>query len=380
MGTNDERPVDGAECVTIGVFARLVGLSPKALRLYDDLGLLTPARVDPVSGYRLYRPDQVGRARLVAWLRRLGMPLARIRDVGELSPTEAADAVRVYWRGVEHDTAARRQLAALLIDELSRRDTTMVDDKVSGAPPKETELVVRYAARSDRGVVRENNQDAVYAGSNLFAVADGFGADVDGRSVSASVLSALEPLDADVPAGNLLNVLDDAIRGAEMAVREFARPADSGTTLTALLRSGSRLALVHVGDSRVYVLRSSELLQITHDHTYVRALMDEGRLTAEEAASHPQRSLLTRALDGVQRADLDVQLREARAGDRYLLCSDGLHAVVTSEEIRATLTATIGDPDAAVERLVESANTRGGPDNIACVVADVEEVTTAVAR
>ena len=119
-----------------------------------------------------------------------------------------------------------------------------------------------------------------------------------------------------------------------------------GTTLTAMLWSGSQLALVHIGDSRAYLLRDGELFQITHDHTLVQSLLDEGRITAEEAASHPQRSLLLRALDGGDDPAPDLQLREARAGDRYLLCSDGLHAVVPADAAPPGRCSTVADPDA----------------------------------
>ena len=110
-----------------------------------------------------------------------------------------------------------------------------------------------------------------------------------------------------------------------------------GTTLTAMLWSGSQVALCHIGDSRAYLLRDGELHQITHDHTLVQSLVDEGRITPEAAATHPQRSLLLRALDGRTDADPDLSLREARLGDRYLLCSDGLSGVVSEETLHKTL-------------------------------------------
>ena len=148
-----------------------------------------------------------------------------------------------------------------------------------------------------------------------------------------------------------------------------------GTTLTALLRAGSRFGLVHVGDSRGYLLRDGELQQITHDHTFVQTLVDEGRITAEEADHHPQRNLITSALDGREDVELDLSVREARAGDRYLLCSDGLSGVVSEETLRETLAAE-ASTDVAVEQLVELALRGGGPDNITAIVADVVEVET----
>ncbi|MFE9743613.1 MerR family transcriptional regulator [Saccharothrix saharensis] len=346
------------ELLTIGAFARAVRLSPKALRLYDELGLLTPARVDPLSGYRLYSPDQVERARLVAWLRRLGMPLARIRGVCELAPEDAAAEVRAYWAQVEADTAARRSLASSLVEQLTGKDTTMT-------------LALRYALRTDRGLVRDSNQDAGYASERLLAVADGFGA--RGEPVSTLAVDTIARLDTAIPAGELLNALADAVRQAGTAVEEYlsADPADegSGTTLTAVVLSGSRLGLVHVGDARVYLLRGGRLFRITHDHTAVRSLIAEGRLTEEEAVSHPRRSLLVRALHG-RAVEPDLALHDALPGDRYLLCSDGLHTVVPEESLREVLVAE-REPEEATRRLVGLANAGGGPDNVVCVVADV---------
>ena len=354
------------ELLTIGAFSRASRLSPKALRLYDSLGLLTPAHVDEVSGYRFYRPDQLERARLVAWLRRLGMPLARIGVVCDLAldvPDRAAEQIAAYWAETEAELAARRALAAHLISYLSGEETTM--------PAAQPALAIRYAARSDVGRRRDRNQDTAYAGRRLLAVADGMG--VGGDAASAAVIEALKPLEGALPAGNLLNAMQDAVRQADSAVRDLAA-ADpgTGTTLTAMLWSGSQLALVHVGDTRAYLLRAGELFQITHDHSVVQALLDEGKITPEEADSHPQRSLLLQAIDGDRAARPDVSLHDAQAGDRYLLCSDGLTAVVPAGIIRDTLSAP-GDPEQAVGRLIDLANEAGGPDNIACVVADVIE-------
>jgi protein phosphatase len=141
-----------------------------------------------------------------------------------------------------------------------------------------------------------------------------------------------------------------------------------GTTLTAILFAGGRLALCHVGDSRAYLVRDGQFSQITHDDTFVQTLIDDGRITAEEANSHPQRSLLLRALNG-QDVEPDLSMREARAGDRYLLCSDGLSGVVSEE----TLAEALQDPDpqSTADRLIELALRSGGPDNVTVIVADV---------
>jgi PPM family protein phosphatase len=344
--------------LTIGTFARASRLSPKALRLYDELGLLRPARVDPVSGYRFYEPAQLERARLVAWLRQLGMPLARIRTVCDLPGPAAADAVAEYWRQVESETVVRRDLAAFLVRQLSGKDPT-----VSAQP-----LTITYAARTDRGLVRAANQDRAYAGDRLLAVADGYGD--HGDAASAVAIDALRRLDLAVPAGDLLNVMAEAGRQAGAAVRERLAAEDGGTTLTALLWSGSQLGLVHIGDSRAYLLRDGDLFQITHDHTIVQSLLDEGKLTEDEVAAHPQRSILLRALTRDGEPEPDVRLHEVRAGDRYLLCSDGLHTVLDEAALRDAL-SSIPSPHEAVEQLVERANRAGGPDNISCVVADI---------
>ena len=350
--------------LTIGAFARASRLSPKALRLYDELGLLRPVRVDEYSGYRYYSPDQLEQARLVAWLRRLGMPLATIGAISGRPPAEVAAAVTAFLRVAEADFSERKGLALFLLDYLSEGQTAM----------PETQLSIRYAAASDIGQARDKNQDAAYAGPRLLAVADGMGP--GGDAASEMVIDALRPLESAESAGDLLNALSDAITAAtsSLAARIESDPefADSGAALTAMFWSGSRLALVHIGDTRAYVLRDGGLLQITHDHSVVQSLIDAGRLTPEEAWSHPQRALLLKALGG-DAATPDLSLHDAEPGDRYLLCSDGLTAVVPAGAIRAALAAPDSAPEEAVQRLIALANEAGGPDNIACVVADVTE-------
>jgi protein phosphatase len=355
------------ELMTSGAFARASGLSRKALRLYDELGLLRPAQVDPVSQYRRYDPAQLEQARLVAWLRRLGMPLASIRAVSTMPRAQAAAELAAYWDRVEAETVARRELAAFLIGYLSGRDTVM--------PDAQGTLAVRCGVQSDIGLRRADNEDSAYAGARLLAVADGMGGHAGGEVASAAVIEALRPLDTEVPAGELLNALDHAVRRASSTLRDIVRDDPSllgmGTTLTALLWSGSQLGLVHIGDSRAYLVRDGEVFQITHDHTMVQSLLDDGKITAGEVASHPQRSLLLRAL-GAGRSEPDLQLREARLGDRYLLSSDGLHQVADAESITQVL-LTVTDPDQAAKDLIALAIDGGGPDNITCIVADVVE-------
>ena len=304
----------------------------------------------------------------MAWLRRLGMPLARIRVMIALPPTgftAAAAELAEYWRQAEADTAAKRELATFLIGYLSGKDTVMPD-----AP---TPLAIRYAVKSDAGLKREQNEDAAYAGPRLLAVADGLGGHAAGEVASAAAIEALKSLDTDVPAGELLNVLERAVHQANATLRDMVEADRSlrgmATTLTGILWSGLQLCLVHIGDSRAYLLRDGELLQITHDHTLVQSLLDNGRITLAEATSHPQRSLILRAL-GSGNTEPDLQLRDARNGDRYLLCSDGLHDVVSVDGIARVL-SDVAEPGEGVAALIELANQAGGPDNITCIIADV---------
>ncbi len=241
-------------------------------------------------------------------------------------------------------------------------------------------LALRYAIRSDVGLLREGNEDAAYAGPRLLAVADGMGGHAAGEVASAAAISALAKLDDDVPGHDLLDALADAVADANHTLHDMV-VADSvlegmGTTLTAMLWSGSRVALVHIGDSRAYLLRDGEFHQITHDHTLVQTLVDEGRISPDDVATHPQRSMLLRALDGRADVEPDLSLREARVGDRYLLCSDGLSGVVSEETLHRTL-AKVEDLNEVVLQLVELAIRGGGPDNITCIVADVVDSATA---
>ncbi|MCE0761855.1 protein phosphatase 2C domain-containing protein [Pseudonocardia kujensis] len=237
-------------------------------------------------------------------------------------------------------------------------------------------LVLRYSARSDRGLVRQNNQDAVYAGPRLLALADGMGGHAAGEVASSLVISALAPLDEDQPGDDLLAELREAtFEGNAAITRHVAESPDlegMGTTLTAILFAGNRLGLVHVGDSRCYQLRDGAFTQITKDDTFVQSLIDEGRISEDEAHTHPQRSLLLRAITGAE-VEPSLTIREARAGDRYLLCSDGLSGPVSDETLAETL-REYRDPRQCADRLIELALRGGGPDNITCIVADVLDV------
>ncbi|GII04143.1 PP2C family protein-serine/threonine phosphatase [Planobispora takensis] len=234
-------------------------------------------------------------------------------------------------------------------------------------------ITLRYAAGSDVGKVRQGNEDAAYAGARLLAIADGMGGHVGGEVASSAAVAAIAPLDHECPA-DLVAAAEGAVRRANQRLRELIEQDPSltgmGTTLTLMLWDGPRVALAHIGDSRAYLLRNGDLYQITYDHTLVQTLMDDGRITAEEAARHPHRSILLQVLDGSDNIEIDLSLRDAEVGDRYLLCSDGLSGVVEADQLRHVL-ATVDDLGDVAGRLIELACEGGGPDNITCVVADV---------
>ncbi|MFE5730137.1 Stp1/IreP family PP2C-type Ser/Thr phosphatase [Streptomyces sp. NPDC056528] len=238
-------------------------------------------------------------------------------------------------------------------------------------------LSLRFAAGSHKGMIREGNEDSGYAGPRLLAIADGMGGQAAGEVASSEVISTLVTLDDDVPGSDILTSLGTAVQRANdqlrMMVEEDPQLEGMGTTLTALLWTGQRLGLVHVGDSRAYLLRDGVLTQITQDHTWVQRLVDEGRITEEEATTHPQRSLLMRALGSGDHVEPDLSIREVRAGDRYLICSDGLSGVVSHQTLEDTLASYQG-PQETVQELIQLALRGGGPDNITVIVADVLDV------
>ncbi len=237
-------------------------------------------------------------------------------------------------------------------------------------------IALRYAARSDVGLVRSNNQDSAYAGPHLLVVADGMGGHAGGDVASSVAVAALAPLDGESHGpDDALDELERALEGAreEIIARTEADPelAGMGTTVTAILRAGNKLAMVHLGDSRGYLFRDGVLTQVTTDHTFVQHLVNTGKITPEEAEHHPQRSVVMRVLGDFD-IDIapDLSVREARPGDRWLLCSDGLSGFVSGETIARTL-HELPDVDTCAERLVQLALRAGGGDNVTVLVADV---------
>jgi protein phosphatase len=239
-------------------------------------------------------------------------------------------------------------------------------------------IALRYAARSDVGLVRQENQDSGYAGPHLLVVADGMGGHAAGDVASSIAIGEMVSLDGESPgADNALDLLAGALRAANLALREAMQSQPElqgmGTTVTALLRTGNKIAVAHIGDSRAYLLRDGTLTQITHDHSFVQSLIDEGRITQEEAEGHPQRSLVTRVLTGQREDEPDLAMREARIGDRYLVCSDGLSGFVARDTIEEILVQG-QPPGMTADRLVELAMRAGAPDNVTCIIGDVVDL------
>jgi serine/threonine protein phosphatase PrpC len=236
-------------------------------------------------------------------------------------------------------------------------------------------LTLRYHARSVQGFYRSNNEDSVFAGHRLLALADGVGGHAAGEVASSLVISEMAPLNDRRPGPDLLGDLRDAaLRGNAAIARHIAHNPElegMATTLTALLFDGDRVGLVHVGDSRAYRLRDDVLRQITKDETLVQSLVDQGQLTIEEALKHPARSVVLRAVMG-QELDPWQEELEAQAGDRYMICSDGLSDFVPPATLEEILRADL-DPSDCVQQLVETALRADGQDNISCIVSDIVE-------
>ena len=238
-------------------------------------------------------------------------------------------------------------------------------------------LVLKYAARSDVGMVRFKNDDSAYVGRYLAVVADGMGGHAGGNVASASTVLDLVHLDSDVHEDEPLTILADEIQAANSLLSELVTTSPQlsgmGTTVTALLLHGNRLALAHIGDSRAYRLKDGTFSQISIDHTFVQRLIDEGRLRPEEAEVHPHKNVLMRVLGDVDASpELDLATFEVEPGERWLLCSDGLTAVLRDSDIEGVLRGT-PDLQECVDTLVELTLAGGSPDNVTVAVIEIQE-------
>ena len=239
---------------------------------------------------------------------------------------------------------------------------------------------LRYSALSDVGRVRKDNQDSGYAGDHLLVVADGVAGAAYGDVASTTAVHVMRTLDSpqtvdDTTTEELEDVLADTVLRVHEKLAELVEHdselSGTSTTLIAALFDGNHLVLAHVGDSRAYLLRRGELRQLTVDHTFVQTLIDEGRITAEEARHHPHRNLILRAVDGVNDAQSDLITVDLEEGDRILLCSDGCSGPLDAALIAALLGA--GSVDFAAVELVRSALDHGSTDNVTVVVAEVAD-------
>jgi protein phosphatase len=352
--------------MAIGEFSHRSGLSAKRLRTYAAEGLLTPAAVDPGSGYRYYSSGQLADAELIDALRHAGVPLADIRAFMHLPSEARIDAwVRHLHSDADHRQGALAHARHLLTEsEHAFVPTTRADLKEGFM------TTLRTAGRTDIGQRRENNEDVIVNSDRLALVADGMGGHPGGEiaaDVAAGVIRA-------VFTGQSADELEAAVRAANWAIRDRAVGQSElegmGTTICAagLLVSG-QLALVNVGDSRAYLWHEGALSQLTKDHSVTAELIERGELREEEAAQHPYYGVLTRALGVAPDVAVDRRTVAFEKGDRVVLCSDGLFNELSSDAI-ASAVAGAGDPAAIVDTLIERANAQGGRDNISVVVAE----------
>jgi protein phosphatase len=236
-------------------------------------------------------------------------------------------------------------------------------------------LSLKIASHSETGLVRKNNQDSGYASPQLLVVADGMGGAAAGDLASAVAIDTIRRIDKPVAGEEMLEVLSGAIHKANDRIADLVETDLSldgmGTTVTGALFDGTQIGLAHIGDSRAYLFREGHLEQLTHDHSWVQSLVDEGKIDSGEAAVHPHRSLLLKVLNGQPANDPDLLMVQVNAGDRLLFCSDGLCGLVEDPAIEALMQTP--DPQEALDCLVQEARAEGGIDNITVIVADVVE-------
>jgi PPM family protein phosphatase len=352
-----------AERMSIGEFARATGLSAKALRLYDEMRLVVPVEVDPASGYRRYGPEQLDGARLVAQLRLAGMPLARIRVVAELEPAAAAAELTSYARELAAQAAATCQRVESLVRDLAPRPGK--EHEMSGTF-EDTRHDVDTGVRHEQGG-REAQLDAFHAGPDVYAVADGFGDDPDAAA------RAITALVSSLGAERTLEALDRAV--AATATVMLDAEEGSGCTLSAIVLAGCECLVAHIGDSRIYRVRAGRLEQLTRDHSVVQFLVDEGRLTPEEARLDDQRPVLHRALapephGSAEAGAPDLAVHRVEPGDRIVLTTDGAHARLDAATLAGLVLADQAAQQVADE-VAAAVESGGADDNFTIVVVDL---------
>jgi serine/threonine protein phosphatase PrpC len=237
--------------------------------------------------------------------------------------------------------------------------------------PKGVDLM-RVGMATHVGHVREKNEDSMGRCGNLFVVADGMGGHNAGEIASALAVERILQVGND--GGLFSDKLREKLTEANSALLELARENEDcngmGTTVAVLYIERENAHIAHIGDSRIYLWREEQLTQLTRDHSLVEELVQNGGITSEQAKTHPQRHILTRALGSDDLLEIEVTQLPINSGDRYLLCTDGLSGPLSDDEIAQVLTAE-KEPQTVAERLVELANDKGGPDNITVIVVEV---------
>jgi len=346
-------------------------MSAKRLRTYAAAGLLVPAAVDSASGYRYYSPGQLREAELIDALRRAGMPLA---DIHVLLRQPSAGQLDTWARRLENDSALRQRAlhdARRLLALETSSFTTSNPPSENHAESRGSAVKLTTASRTEMGHVRKQNEDAVATSEWLASVADGMGGAPGGLLASTLAIALIQVAFT----GSSADELAAGVRAANRAIWEQAKDDDKlagmGTTICAIaLIADGRLAVVNVGDSRAYLAHDGTLTQLTQDHSMTGELVRRGELTEEAALLHPQRSVLTRALGVGPDVELDRAVYPAVAGDRLLVCTDGLFNEVSGAEIDAAMSAA-KDLQVTADQLVELALSRGARDNVSVVVAEI---------
>ena len=245
------------------------------------------------------------------------------------------------------------------------------DRSYKSTPRTRKGALTSFGSRTDIGCLRDHNEDSLVVTPPLFAVADGMGGHAAGEvasEIAVRVLSELAPEHPDVEA--LGRAIEEANRAVIQAAREGRGRQGMGTTMTAAMLEGERLVIAQVGDSRAYLLHQGKLQQLTRDHSLMADMIEAGQLTPEEARTHPQRSVITRALGSDAHLHPDIYEINVETGDRLLICSDGLSGMIFDDQIENTL-RRVQDPQRCASQLVNEAIAAGGHDNVTVIVADV---------
>jgi protein phosphatase len=355
------------DLMAIGEFSDRSGLSAKRLRTYAAEGLLTPAAVDPCSGYRYYSPGQLADARVIDALRQAGVALVEIR-VFMREPSRGQ--LDLWEKRLEID-AKDRQGAITLARELLTSSEDPLLPRAKSDSKEEPMTTLRAAGRTDIGQLRENNEDVIVSSDRLLLVADGMGGHPGGE-IAANAAAAVVPA---VFTRRSVDELDAAVRAANWAIHDRASARSGlegmGTTICAAgLLTDGLLAIAHVGDSRAYLWREGSLTKLTEDHSITAELIRRGELREDEATQHPHYGVLTRALGVGPDVEIEHTTLAVEDGDRIVMCSDGLFNELSGDDIAHVMTRG-GPVNSIVDHLIDEAVVHGGRDNVSVVVAEI---------